>query len=99
MELFVERDYNRNVIKFYLKEGAPGFDIFLSLSPEGAIKRTELDHSAVDGSIQPLITLPMRLAEQFIIEVANYATGQGIAKENENHLKGKLEATEKHLTS
>lgn len=47
--------------------------------------------------IEPLIEMPEQMADEFIKAVVDYASEAGIKTENENLLKGKLQATEKHL--
>jgi hypothetical protein len=44
-----------------------------------------------------LLVIPHRTAHIFFKEMAEYLSGQNIKTENENHMLGRLQATEEHL--
>lgn len=98
MELLVERDYRRSSVSFFLRSRSGTSTIFLG-QKDGKILEQKISHNSVaEEEILPLLELPIDLADTFIKEVSKYASDNGIRTENENLLKGKLEATEKHLS-
>jgi hypothetical protein len=56
----------------------------------------EMNAASVEPLV-PLLKMNRAFAEDFLKAVADYSSSVGIKTENENLLKGKLQATEKHL--
>lgn len=98
MKIRIQQDYMRNSYKIF------AFEIFLNkehylIYNEGKIERIEVDSEIIntDDSIKPLIELPRMIFNLLMPELINQANQMGIRTENENHLQGKLKATEIHL--
>lgn len=99
MKVRIQEDYMRNSYKIFAFEIHLNKEHFLIYN-EGKIEKVEIDSEMVanEGSIKPLIELPRMIFNLLMPELIKQGNEMGIRTENENHLKGKLEATEHHLT-
>jgi len=95
MELIIEDVYVEMATKIYVKEkrgsktiiiGYDGKNLVEQIIPEGEAKE-----------IKPLLTIPFGMKENLIKAFIDLGAKNHLRTENENLLKGKLEATERHL--
>lgn len=98
MVLIAENDYCRYTTKFYLKEQRGSHTVLIGYDGEFLIE-TVLDNIIMipENEIKPLLTVPMSMANVIMKAFADKAMSLQINTENENHLKGKLDATVNHL--
>lgn len=97
MKLFVETNWNTRATRFYLEDQQGRIKTFIGVK-DGALIAQELNPlNPITQEIFPLLEMGDYTAKEFIKAVVDYASNEGIKTENENLLKGKLEATEKHL--
>lgn len=98
MKVRIQEDYMRNSYKIFAFEIHLNKEHYLHYN-DGKIERIEIDRemAATDGAIKPLIELPRMVFHLLMPELIQQGNEMGIRTENENHLKGKLEATEFHL--
>ena len=97
MEIFIERHFETNMVKVFAKEERGNCDVFYSYGGEGLIQQTMDRSNPVALNIKPLLELPYNMVNSLISAFVNEGHKLNIRTENENHLKGKLEATEIHL--
>ncbi|NDV81310.1 hypothetical protein [Bacteroides sp. 51] len=95
MEAKINILYEWDKVEIYLKEGRH----FFMQGKKGGINIVE---SPADGSInqeiKPFLTIPGGYATHILKALSDASKGIGISTENENLLKGKLQATETHLS-
>jgi hypothetical protein len=96
MKFLVETDFNSLAVKIYL-EDEDGRERRIIGSKDGYLISQTLDRINVTEPILPLLQMPRHMADEFVKAVVDYASNRNIKTENENLLKGKLLATEKHL--
>ena len=97
MEIFIERRYDKNNVEVFIKEEKGSNNYFIHYN---GTKIEEQNFDRSDNSvkdIKPFIIIPMQYFPSLISAFVEHANKMGIRTENENHLKGKLEATESHL--
>ena len=96
MKVRIEEDFMRNTYKIFAFEVHMNNECFLHYN-EGKLERVEIPRDAIANSVKPLIELPRMVFTLLMPELIKQGNEMGIRTENENHLKGKLEATENHL--
>jgi hypothetical protein len=97
MRFIVINDYETFNKKMYLETYDNGRKVIIGMK-DGFLTEQILENNTCSPiPIKPLLEMPLYLGEDFLKAVANYLSDEGIKTENENLLKGKLEATEKHL--
>jgi hypothetical protein len=97
MRLIVNADYGTFSTDFYLEDIRNGKRVIIG-QDNGSLIEYTLDEAVImTYQVKPLLKMPMRLAEEFIKTVVDYASDKQIKTVNENLLQGKLSATEKHL--
>ena len=101
MDLYLEEDIAENTIKFWLiKEDHNSQKTFYLHYTDKGVNLQERDTSCSFGtknSVKPFLTLPRETAVIFMELLAPEIAKKGIRTENENLLKGKLEAKEEHI--
>ena len=97
MEVFVERHYSRNQVEIFLKEKRGREDAFLHYNGSELVLMSVDPTNPTVGAIKPFMILPMHYFDEIIKVFTIEGKKMGISTENENLLKGKLEATELHL--
>lgn len=96
MKVFINEDYRTGSVEIYLKDQEKGKEIFYQWDGRN-ISALETDISTAGEIINPFIKLPFGFFDILLKALTEEGQKRGIQTENENHLKGKLEATEKHL--
>ena len=97
MEVIIERLYSRNEVEIYLKKQNGSVDTYFHFNGDH-IETTNIEvNGCVQLGIKPLFKMPMHFSEALIKAFAKEAAGMNIETENENLLKGKLQAKEDHL--
>jgi hypothetical protein len=99
MNLEIMHDWNYNRLVIYLWDDLPGHGMrFYSFNGRDLIETDVNDMvGRKDDGANPLLVLPMRMGDNVLKLLADHLQQSGIKTEKEDHLKGKLEATEKHL--
>jgi hypothetical protein len=97
MKLYVETNWNSRATRFYLEDQQGRVKTFIGVKDGRLIEQQLNPMNAIDEPLFPLLEMGDYMAKEFIKSVVDYASGEGIKTENENLLKGKLEATERHL--
>lgn len=98
LRLYVEHDRCSNQVKFWLQSEFNDELVNYSVSELNYLTQTRV--SIIDGTchdLKPLMIVPGSLAEDLLKVFAEVANSKGIKTENENLLKGKLEAATYHL--
>jgi hypothetical protein len=97
IRFIVINDYETFNKKMYLEAYDNGRKVIIGMK-DGLLTEQILENNTCSPiPIKPLLEMPLYLGEDFLKAVANYLSSEGIKTENENLLKGKLDATEKHL--
>lgn len=97
MELITYHDYPRNRVDVYLREEKGNESVFTGFDGKHVVITRVNDLDANTDPVQPLLSMPPSMWRRMLPLFVDEATKNGIRTENENHLKGKLEATERHL--
>lgn len=97
MELITERIYSSRSVKVYLREEHDGKETIYG-QKDGAIfaQTFELSDPAIVDII-PLFEVNDRFFKLFLEAVVKFASDEGIKTENENAMKGKMEAMQAHM--
>lgn len=98
MELIFEDDLRTMTTRVYIKTKRGDKTVIIGFDGERLIEQELGDPSVShDDIIKPLFILGHFDKKEFLSGCVNEASRLNIRTENENHLKGKLEATELHL--
>lgn len=97
MEIFIERHLMKNKVEVYLKEQRGREDAFMHYDGENLVLKTIDPTDPTVQDIKPFMVLPMNYFQAIVTAFTNEGKKMGISTENENLLRGKLEATELHL--
>jgi len=97
MEIFIEKHLQTNQVEIYLKEQRGRFDAFVHYDGENLVLNTIDPTDPTVQEIKPFMVLPINYFDAIIKAFTQEGKKMGISTENENLLKGKLEATENHL--
>jgi hypothetical protein len=98
MRLYVNEDFSRNRCDIYLVQDIGGENIFIGYDGENTIEQKFEKNTVIDTqTIKPLLTIPHHLKDILVREFTNYGRERNISNGDENHLKGRLEATKEHL--
>ena len=98
MEIFIEKQLMKNQVEIYLKEQRGRQDAFVHYDGEKLVLTTVDPTDPTVQDIKPFMILPMNYFQAIITAFTNEGKKMGITTENENLLKGKLLATELHLS-
>jgi len=100
MEISIQRDYANNKAFIYLLGGSRNSMVregYSYNSEDQTIIVVTLQEEEVLQTIKPFLVLPIRMADELVKAFTNLGSEMNIKTENENLLKGKLEATQLHL--
>lgn len=97
IKLYIERPFDSYSVKIWMISEDNRGSIFYNLE-NGEITESLIEHGKLATGLKPFLELPRRYAELFLKGISDYNSSMGIITENENLLKGKLQATELHLT-
>jgi hypothetical protein len=61
------------------------------------VERVESDNYSEDFKIKPFLSIPIRMKAEIVSAFISEGAKMNLSTDNENILRGKLEATEKHL--
>ena len=98
MEIFIEKHYQRNQVEIYIKEERGRDDTYVHYDGNKIILITVDPADPNIQGIKPFMVLPMNYFHAILTAFSKEGKKMGISTENENLLKGKLEATELHLS-
>lgn len=94
MEAIINCMYERNEVRIYVRDGLT----FFGYDGSKIIKYEQSPTEATSEDMKPLLILPLYFADPILKAIANAVKEKGIAVEDENYLKGKMEAIEFHLS-
>ena len=97
MKVYIDYFPNGATAKIYAfeKSGADQISYHYDIETKRMVATTIPYDEAVDPT--PMLEMPHGMFSDFVKAITEYASERGIKTENENLLRGKLEATEKHL--
>ncbi len=97
MEVIIENDYRKRKAEVFLsvKEGNKTF--LLGYDGKHIVKQVLPDYGSIENEIIPFFSIPLQYKEDILKAFAKAASDNNIGTEQENLLKGKLEATQLHL--
>ena len=99
MEVIIEKQFASNLVEIYLREQKGGVDTYFSIEGD-SIQATNIPYSELcvePNVIKPLLKVPAHFYRELLKAFAKEAKQSNVETEDENHLKGKLEAKEDHL--
>jgi hypothetical protein len=96
-KLYIERLHNSDSIRIWIIRHECDCDLYYNLDTDGVMIETRIENGRIATELKPFLELPRRFGETFLKGISDYNNTQGIITENENLLKGKLQATELHL--
>jgi len=96
MEIFIERIHYTRTIEVYCRDQKPSKDTYYHYNGN-SLEEITANISDIDTKVKPLFSIPEYIFKELLNAFVNEGKRLNIQTENENHLKGKLEATENHL--
>lgn len=99
-KIIINKDYRKRNIEFYWVRRNGDKEEFIHPDKTGDLCITQKNiETPIDDDVEvkPFIILPMDMGESFIKLMVNVAKDENLQIGDENLLKGKLEATQKHL--
>lgn len=93
MEAIVDYSYRNSRVYIYLKEG----NTFWGYDGSNLIEYKAKPYEFPSEEILPFLIIPVHFASIILKALAEAAKKNGISTENENRLKGKMEAIKDHL--
>lgn len=98
MKLEVNIDHRRRTTDFYLYESHGERDVFFHFNGDEFVQQVLQKYDInTPEEIKPFFSVPLYMTNELISLFVARGAEMNLRTENENHLKGKLEATEKHL--
>lgn len=99
MKIQINQDWNCNRLVIYLWDELPSYGMrFYSFNGNDLVTTDVQDPVGMkDDGANPFLVMPLFLGEKVLKLLVDELINIGIKTEKEDHLKGKLEATEKHL--
>lgn len=98
MELFINKNIQENRADIYLIEKVGNREAFIGYDGEFLV-RTDIDpFFPLSDKVKPLLRVSLTLLPDLLKAFGDQTHKEGINTENENLLKGKLQATESHLS-
>lgn len=97
MELHIENDYGRGLIKFWLIENNLGRQKLYNYDGERILESVTESFAPTTIDTKAFLELPMSFGHDLIKLIANYANSNGIKTEKKDFTEGELMATKKHL--
>lgn len=94
MELIVDNNFNGRKTAIFIR--CENNDIIGRINGELAVQHYN-PNGIYEDNMDPFLEMNTDMAEKFFKAVGDFNSRRGIVNENENLLKGKLQATEKHL--
>lgn len=95
MVLIIEEDYRKLECRIYAREQRGSQVVIIGYDGESLVEYTLGPELIPD--IKPLLTIPIMMKENLLKAFTQEASKINLNTENENLLRGKLEATELHL--
>ncbi len=97
MELIIQEEFHLHQVKLFLKEKQENKIYIYGYDGNNVIRQC-LSGCELSHKIIPLLSVDLDLFRTLLECFVNEANNRNIRTENENHLKGRLEATEIHLS-
>lgn len=98
MEIYIEKNYSRNEAKIWLIESDGYIKRVFGYDGKNIVIHTINNHEMLRSDMKPLLRVPIVMLSSILKCFGDEAERSGINTENENLLKGKLEATQEHLS-
>ena len=95
-KIYIDKLRNTNSIQIWVIRHECNGDVFINIK-EGELLETQVAPGELKGDLKPFLELPWRFGHELLLAISNFNSQNGLITENENLLKGKLEATELHL--
>ena len=97
LKIFIEKRYQDGQTYIWLREERPSEIINISYNGENLTLTSMKYDEQAPKEVKPFIKLSSHMARHIFKAMADYTSKEGIKTTDENLLKGKMEATEKHL--
>lgn len=95
--VYFQEDYPKMECRIYLETIQGGHPVIIGYDGEHLIYQEVKDEVIMIADIKPLLRIPLFMKDALIAGFINEGKLKNLRTEDENLLKGKLEATEKHL--
>lgn len=96
-KIYIEKMHSSNSIQIWVIRHESNCDVFINIS-DGELLETQVPAGELRRELKPFLELPWRFGHEILMAISAFNSQNGIITENENLLKGKLQATELHLT-
>ena len=96
MKIYVDQNYYERSCTMIIEVRRGDRRTFIGMK-DGHLIEQSMPDTGVFVPIEPLLKMDSYMMDEFIKAVVDYASGHNVVTENENMLKGKLEATQNHL--
>lgn len=96
MKLIIQEKYHLNRVDIYIRTEQGDKTTIIGYNGKKLVE-TDITQGVASEKVKPFLSLPPAMFQTVLELFTNEANNRNIRTENENHLKGKLEATQEHL--
>ena len=96
-KIYIDKMRPSNSIQIWVVRHESNGDVFINIKNEELFE-TQVSPGELKTELKPFLELPWRFGHELLLAISNFNSQNGLITENENMLKGKLQATELHLT-
>ena len=96
-KVYIEQDYAKNSYRIWVIRHETDYQVYINII-NGELIETKVPRCSVVSDLLPFMELPRMFGDLYFKAIIDYNNQRGVNSENENLLKGKLQATELHLT-
>jgi hypothetical protein len=97
IKIYIDKMWSSNSIQIWVIRHENNGDVFINIK-DGELFETRCAPGELKVELKPFLELPWRFGDEFMKAISDFNSQNGIITENENLLKGKLQATELHLS-
>ena len=97
MELIFEDLYHMMQCRIYIREEQGSRVVITGYDGQNLVQQVLGENNGLDREFLPLLTIPIQMKDKLIKAFVAEGAKQNLRTENENLLKGKLDATSLHL--
>lgn len=96
-KIYIDKMRTSNSIQIWVIRHEENGDVFINIKDDELFE-TKVAPGELRAELKPFLELPWRFGHELLMAISNFNSQNGLITENENLLKGKLQATELHLT-
>ncbi len=97
IEIYIEREFASNAYKIWVMRNEIESLVYININ-NGVMEETRVPKGTINTELVPFMVLPRLFGDMLFKSIVDFNSKSGIISENESILKGKLLATELHLS-